>query len=284
MATIQKHYVDAGREPLASDVDDLQKVVDKVNDDERKRLETLGLVKNGTIAPLELKEADLTVEKLFSEEAQRRLLSRPEGPTTEDGMRYAMYMATEYMYQQLQGNNAAAILDPRTGLRFMNDLATYEIFWHFLYLTVFHGVELTADGKYARKGDRVTPELFVKLIDERRETVKELFKELGVTYDQTNAELVLQLLQRHVVEKTPDGKLVPQRRWIKYGSRVLLAIIEQPEADRAAILDAIFGDRQATADKLARATDPATRARLEKALQAHDYVYDVPPAAPASAA
>ena len=58
----------------------------------------------------------------------------------------------------------------------------------------------------------------------------------------------------------------------------------QPEADRTAILDAIFSDRQATAEKLARATDPATRARLEKALQAHDYVYDVPPAAPASAA
>jgi malate synthase len=284
VATIQKHYVDAGREPLASDVNDLQKVVDKVNDDERKRLETLGLVKNGKIAPLELKEDDLTVEKLFSEEAQTRLLSRPQGPTTEDGMRYAMYMATEYMYQQLQGNNAAAILDPRTGLRFMNDLATYEIFWHFLYLTVFHGVELTDDGKYSKKGDRVTPMLFVKLIDERRETVKELFKELGVTYEQTNAELVLQLLQRHVVEKTPGGKLVPQRRWIKYGSRVLLAIIEQPEADRTAILDAIFSDRQATADKLARAADPATRARLEKALQAHDYVYDVPPAAPASAA
>ncbi len=47
-----------------------------------------------------------------------------------------MYMATEFMYQQLQGNNAAAIDDPSTGLRFMNDLATYEIFWHFLYLTV----------------------------------------------------------------------------------------------------------------------------------------------------
>jgi malate synthase len=275
VATIQKEYVDAGREPLTADVADLQNIVDRVNDDERKRLEGLGLVKNGKITPLELKAEDLTPEKLFSEDAQKRLLSRPQGPTTEDGLRYAMYMASEYMYQQLQGNNAAAILDPRTGLRFMNDLATYEIFWHFLYLTVFHGVELTGDGKMSKKGDRVTPELFVKLIDERRETVKELFKELRVTYEQTHAELVLQLLQRQVVERTPDGKLVPQRRWIKYGSRVLLAIIEQPEADRTAILDAIFSDRQATVDKLARAADAATRARLEKALQAHDYVYDV---------
>jgi malate synthase len=275
VATIQKEYVDAGREPLTADVADLQNIVDRVNDDERKRLEGLGLVENGKITPLELKAEDLTPEKLFSEDAQKRLLSRPQGPTTEDGLRYAMYMASEYMYQQLQGNNAAAILDPRTGLRFMNDLATYEIFWHFLYLTVFHGVALTGDGKMSKKGDRVTPELFVKLIDERRETVKELFKELGLTYEQTHAELVLQLLQRQVVERTPDGKLVPQRRWIKYGSRVLLAIIEQPEADRTAILDAIFSDRQATVDKLARAADAATRARLEKALQAHDYVYDV---------
>ena len=117
---------------------------------------------------------------LFSEEARKRLLARPQGPTTEDGLRYAMYMATEFMYQQLLGNNAAAIYDPRTGLRFMNDLATYEIFWHFLYLTVFHGVELTADGKYSKEGERVTPELFLKLLDERRETVKELFAKLGV--------------------------------------------------------------------------------------------------------
>ena len=96
-------------------------------------------------------------------------------------MRYAMYMATEYMYQQLQGNKAAAIYDPNTGLRFMNDLATYEIFWHFLYLTVYHGVELTADGKMTKKGDRVTPELFVRLIDERRVVMEILlgFKRAG---------------------------------------------------------------------------------------------------------
>ena len=191
VATITPSYVEAGREALVTDVDDLQTVVDKLKPDEKKRLEDLGLLKDGTIAPLELSEADLTPEKLFSEDARKRLLSRPQGPTTEDGLRYAMYMATEFMYQQLLGNNAAAIYDPRTGLRFMNDLATYEIFWHFLYLTVFHGVELTADGKYSKAGDRVTPELFVKLLDERRETVKELFKKLGTVYEKTNAELVL---------------------------------------------------------------------------------------------
>jgi malate synthase len=275
VATVQRDYVEAGREPLETDFAGLQRVVDKLTPDERGRLEALRLLENGRIKPLELTAADLTVEKLFSEEARDRLLSRPKGPTTEDGLRYAMYMATEYMYQQLQGNNAAAILDPKTGLRFMNDLATYEIFWHFVYLAVYHGVELTADGKMSRKGDRVTPELFVKLIDERRETVKELFKTLNIAYDQTHAELVLQVLTRQVVENAPDGRLLPQSRWIKYGSRVLLSIIEQAEADRAAILDAIFGDRADVTAQLARATDPATRARLEKALNAYDYVYDV---------
>ena len=276
VATVQKEYVSAGREPLVADAAELQGVVDKLNPDEVQRLQGLGLLDDkARVRPLELTAADLTPEKLFSEDARRRLLSRPHGPTTEDGLRYAMYMATEYMYQQLQGNNAAAILDPKTGLRFMNDLATYEIFWHFLYLTVCHGVELTSDGNLSKKGDRVTPELFVKLIDERRETVKQLFRELGVVYEKTNAELVLQVLQRQVVERTPDGRLVPQRRWIKYGSRVLLAIIEQPKDDQEAILDAIFSGREAVEARLDRATDPSARARLEKALQAHDYVYDV---------
>jgi len=244
--------------------------------EEKKRLEDLGLLKDGKITPLELSEADLTPEKLFSEEARKKLLSRPQGPTTEDGMRYAMYMSTEFMYQQLLGNNAAAIFDPRTGLRFMNDLATYEIFWHFLYLTVLHGAELTADGKYSKAGERVTPELFMKLLDERRETVKELFKKLGTEYEKTNAELVLQLLKRQVIDDKPGGRLVPQPRWIKYGSRVLLSIIEESDADRTAILDGIFtGNRSELAEKVKQAADAGSRARAEKVLRAHDFVYDV---------
>jgi malate synthase len=263
VATVARDYVEAGREPLVTDAAGLQQVVDKATPEERTRLEDLGLLKDGRIHPLELTERDLTVDALFSEEARERLLARPKGPTTEDGLRYAMYMATEFMYQQLQGNNAAAIYDPRTGLRFMNDLATYEIFWHFLYLAVHHGVELTADGEMTKKGDRVTPELFVKLIDERRETVKKLFATLNIVYEKTDAELVLQVLKRQVVHETAEGQLVPQPRWIKYGSRVLLSIVEQSEADRTAILDGIFGDRQGLKGK---------------ALEAYDFVYDTPQA------
>jgi hypothetical protein len=190
-------------------------------------------------------------------------------------MRYAMYMATEFRYQQLHGNNAAAIDDPLTGNRFMNDLATYEIFWHFLYLTVLHGAELTDDGKYSKKGQRVTPELFVKLIDERRETVKELFKKLNQKYEDTDAELVLQILKRQVVDDS-GGTLQPQKRWIKYGSRVLLSLIEQSPSDRDVILNAIFKDsREQLLARVQQAKDAAARDIALRALRAHDYVYDV---------
>jgi hypothetical protein len=166
----------------------------------------------------------------------------------------------------------------------MNDLATYEIFWHFLYLTVFHHVELTSDGEMTKKGDRVTPELFVRLIDERRETVKQLFAKLGITYEKTNAELVLTVLRRQVVETKADGRLIPQPRWIKYGSRVLLSIIEEPEPDRTAILDGILGNREDLLAQIAGAPDAVSLRRAEKALRAHDFVYDISARSPAEAA
>ena len=275
VATVAKDYVAAGRESLVSDYADLQPIVDKTMPQEKERLEALGLIKNGKISPMELSESDLTVEKLWSPQAREQLLKRPNGPTTEDGMRYAMYMATEFMYQQLHGNNAAAIDDPLTGNRFMNDLATYEIFWHFLYLTVLHGAELTDDGKYSKRGERVTPALFVKLIDERRQTVKELFKKLNQKYEDTDAELVLQILKRQVVDDT-SGKLQPQQRWIKYGSRVLLSLIERSPADRDVIMDAIFKDsRDQLLSRVQQASDAQSRDRAVRALKAHDYVFDI---------
>lgn len=278
VATVARDYVEAGREPLVAEPSDLQAVVDRLDPEERSRLENLGLLRDGRIQPLELSERDLTADTLWSDAARERLLARPQGPITEDGLRYAMYMATEYMYQQLQGNNAAAIDDPRTGLRFMNDLATYEIFWHFLYLAVRHRVELTADGRMTRKGERVTPELFVRLLDERRDTVKALFIRLDVAYEDTNAEIVLTILKRQVVDTTADGRLVHQPRWIKYGARVLLSLIEQPEPDRTMILDGIFMDRHTLVSLRAQAVDEESRTRIDKALRAHDFVYDVPQA------
>ena len=68
-------------------------------------------------------------------------------------------------------------------------------------------------------------------------------------YEKTNAELVLTILKRQVVETRPDGRLVPQPRWIKYGSRVLLSIIEESGTgslgDSRRRFSAIAGDRRA---------------------------------------
>src|SRR5207249_879775 len=123
-----------------------------------------------------------------------------------------------------------------------------------LYLTVFHRVRLTADGRYSKAGDPVTPTLFLQLLDERRETVKQLFARLGISYEATDAELVLQLLRRQIIDTALDGTLVPQNRWIKYGSRVLLSLIEQTDAERQAILDAIFSDRRDVVARIEEAT------------------------------
>ena len=275
VATVTREYVEAGREPLVTDFGDLQRIVDSVNPEERVRLEALGLIADGRIAPMELRETELTVDHLWSDRARTQLLARPEGPTSEDGLRYAMYMATEFMYQQLRGNNAAAIDDPKTGLRFMNDLATYEIFWHFLYLTVHHGARLTADGKYSRAGDPVTPELFLRLLDERRDTVKRLFESRNQDYERSNAELVLEILRRHVVDAR-SGAVVPQPRWVKYGSRVLLSVIEEDQGDREVILDAIFDrSREELVIAAEAESDHAARDLARRALRAHDYVFDV---------
>jgi malate synthase len=275
VATVTRTYVAAGREPLVADVADLQRIVERATPDERARLESLGLLKGGTVTPLELSNDDLSVDVLWSPQARAALLARPDGPTTEDGMRYAMYMATEFMYQQLHGNNAAAIDDPKTGLRFMNDLATYEIFWHFLYLVVFHGTTLTEDGTYSKKGDRVTAALFVSLLDERRATVQALFRTRGIRYEDTDAELVLQILKRQIVVETPAGR-VPQPRWIKYGSRVLLSLVEQDAPSREEILEAIVNrSREDLVERVERAAPGPDRERATRALSAHDYVYDV---------
>ena len=275
VATVSPDYVGAGRESLVAEFADLQQVVDKTTADERARLESLGLLQHGKVAPLVLGASDLTVDALFSTAVRTVLLRRPDGPTTEDGLRYAMHMATEYVYQQLHGNNAAAIDDPNTGLRFMNDLATYEIFWHFLYLAVYHGVTLTDAGRFSAKGDRVTPDLFMALLDERRETVKEYFAKTGVDYAGTDAEFVLDILRRQIVERDASGTLVRQPRWIKYGSRVLLALIECPPDDRDAILDGVLTERAILVAKATSADTDVERARARRVLAAHDYVYDL---------
>ena len=86
---------------------------------------------------------------------------------------------------------------------------------------------------------------------------------------------MLQILRRQVVETAPDGKPVPQQRWIKYGSRVLLSLLEQTAEARQANLNAIFSDREKAVAAVGAAGSDAERDRARRALQAHDYVYDV---------
>ena len=67
---------------------------------------------------------------------------------------------------------------------------------------------------------------------------------------------------------------MPQPRWIKYGSRVLLSIIEESDADRTAISTGSSAIARIWSGKLREAHDPGRRALAEKVLRAHDFVYD----------
>src|SRR6266508_1972399 len=77
VATVAPAYVAAGREPLVADYNDLRRIVDQATPDEKARLGSLGLLKNGAPAPMEVAESDLTVEKLWSSQARQQLLARP---------------------------------------------------------------------------------------------------------------------------------------------------------------------------------------------------------------
>ncbi len=243
VATTEEEYVRAGAEPLQAEAPALQGLVDRLAPDERARLQALGLLDaSGRIAPWEVKLEDLAPERLYSQEAYERLFRRPEGPTTERGLRYAITMASEYMFQQLNGNNAAAIDCTLTGLRLMNDFATYEIFWHWLWTALRHEAVLTEDGQTTKKGERVTRALMKRLLDERSAAVREFFAgqdRLGARsrFDRSKAGLVMEILERQLFHP----------RWIQYGSRVLDSVKEEPESERAGILQAIFGEPSGTA-------------------------------------
>ncbi len=266
VATTEEEYVRAGAEPLQVEMSALERLVERLDAGERARLQALGLIDaGGKITPWEVRGEDLAPEKLYSGEAWDRLFHRPEGPVTENGLRFAIYMASEYMFQQLNGNNAAAIDDYIGGTRLMNDFATYEIFWHWLWTALHHGAVLSEDGVSTKKGDKVTPELIKGLLEERTETVTAYFAERdrkGVKsrFDRSKAPVTMEILERQLFHP----------RWIMYGSRVLDSVKEESEANRKQILDAVFSDsRDAVAGSVKKGDwTPA-------ALAACDFVYDV---------
>jgi malate synthase len=268
VATTEEEYVRAGAEPLQAEISALGSFADRLRPEERMLLRNLGLIDDaGAISPVEVSLDDLSPERLFGAEAHDRLFRRPKGPVTETGLQYAIYMASEYMFQQLNGNNAAAIDCPLTGTRLMNDLATYEIFWHWLWTTLHREAVLTEDGPATRKGATVGRQLMKRLIDERSAAVEAYFADQdrrGVQsrFDRSKAGLVMEILERQIFHD----------RWIQYGSRMLDSLKEEPETDRRVLLNAIFaGSREAAAGYGAHA------------LRAYDYVYDVVPGSGGSA-
>jgi malate synthase len=265
VATTEDEYVRAGAEPLQAEVSELPGLVAKLDSGERSRLQALGLLDaGGKITPWRISERDLEPERLFSAEAFDRLFRRPDGPVTEKGLRYAVYMASEYMFQQLNGNNAAAIDDTLSGTRLMNDFATYEIFWHWLWTALHHGASLAEDGESTRKGERVTRDLMKRLLDERTSAVKAYFAEQdrqGVKsrFDRTKAGLTMEILDRQLFHP----------RWIQYGSRVLDSVKEESESVRREMLDAVFSpSREDVSWKV------ASGEWTKEALRAYDFVYD----------
>lgn len=254
VATTEEEYVRAGAEPLQTPLDRLGNLVERLKDDERSRLRDLGLLDpRGKIVERKISLSDLAPGALYSKKSWSGLFVRPRGPISEKGLRYAIYMSSEYMFQQLNGNNAAAIDDYLSGTRLMNDFATYEIFWHWLWTALAHQVRLTENGDSTRKGERVTRKLVERLLAERDQAVSQYFARqdregIRSRFDRKLAPVTMDILRRQLLHP----------RWIMYGSRVLLSVIESGPAERARRLDAIFG-----------------RARGSDGIAVRDYVYDI---------
>ncbi|MBI2822796.1 MAG: hypothetical protein HYX74_11295 [Acidobacteria bacterium] len=271
VATTEEEYVRAGEGPLQARFQwndpssELAELAGRTKGGERRLLEDLGVLRDGRISPRIVSREDLEPERLFSQEAWDELFDRPAGETTEEGLRYAIYMASEYMFQQLNGNNAAAIDDYLTGARLMNDFATYEIFWHWLWTVVHHRVGLTQDGKTTRQGEAITPAMVCRLLDERTKAVESYFAEqdrrgIASRFDRRKAPLVMELLRRQILH--------PQ--WITYGARVLLSLVESGPAEQDQILEAVFSpSAEAVAQKVQSGQLPSA------ALHCYKYVYDM---------
>ena len=173
----------------------------------------------------ELLKEDAELERMtlpvidYSLESRDKLFEYPSGEATEKGMRLALYYATEYMFGQQQGNNAVAIEDPDTHIRHMNDFATFEIFWHWLWTLHRHG--------------RMSLAVLERLVAGEVERVrKAYFGGSTAGYAASKWPSVFHIVKRLVVHPT----------MLPYGSHVLLAVVdEDDEAKRKAIIDQFLG-------------------------------------------
>ncbi len=275
IASPETDYVRAGARPLQANFEDLEALVQELTPDQREGLRQLGLIdENGRITPYELTEERLN--NLWSEHDYDEMFSIPEGDITVEEIEYALYMASEYGFQILNGNNAAKIRDYRTKGFIMNDFATYEIFWHWPLHLLATGAKLTKKGKTLRgtEYEEGTPvaDLIWDLLSERRKTVKEYFQahpENPMNFDREQANVIMDVLEKQF--RNPE--------FIAFGARVLIALRGVEDAKtRSAIIDALFSPREATVTKIQNArAQKQSQALFKRALKDRDFVYDFSP-------
>ncbi len=303
VASPEPAYVAAGNSPLQVPVSQLQTILDAPREvvevkgkpvptvasglsaAEQLLLQSRGLLNSdGKITPWVITNQMVgTPERLLAQELWDAIYSVPKGEITIEHIQHAFYMAANYGFQILNGNFAAAIDDYELSLRFMNDLATYRIDVSWLWSLLHHQAAITRDGclkrplltedgvipaldAYAIKaGTPFSRELFEKLCEYHNEWTSEFFAELDRRgdpgrFDRAKAPIIMELLKRQLLSP----------RYIQHSARVLFAIAQANQQERAQILEAIFDLSREEIVKRVQAN------MLNKiALITYDYVYDI---------
>jgi isocitrate lyase len=229
-ATIDKEYVDAGNEALRQPRDPAQ--------------------------PVEYIPVD------YTREARNKLLAVPPGKRTSLGVMVAIHYAIQYMYSQQSGENAAAIEDPISGIRFMNDFATYEIFWHWLWTMVHHNIRLEdvpadySDKTFASPyfktvyghgapyaGKKMGYALFNEILSGyEADIINTVFKKDYSAYDVSLWPSVFEIMRRQITAP----------KLANYGSPTLLALVDESNPiARHDMIEQLFkpGSQQAEGDR-----------------------------------
>jgi malate synthase len=307
VASPEPAYVAAGNEPLRVPIAQLEArlnapvettdvngkpvptVASGLSDAERAVLQSRGLINaQGKITPLVIaKEAVDAPEKIFTQELWNDIYGVPQGDVTIEHIQHAFYMAANYGFQILNGNFAAAIDDYELKLRFMNDLATYRIDVSWLWTVAQSqavitrdgyfkrqaltedGVELAANAEPVKAGTRFTREMFDKVWTYHNEWTAEFFAELDRRgdpgrFDRAKAPVIMDLLKRQLLSP----------RYIQHSARVLFELGKANSKERTQILEAVF---DLSRDEVVKRVQAGKMDKV--ALHAHDYIFDIFPAA-----
>ena len=278
VATVAPEYVAAGRESLVTDFDQLQSVVDKATDEERARLEALGVLKNGRIAPLVLSE---------QRRHGRQALFRGRTPADlrpAEGSDHRRWAALRDVHGDGIHVSAAAGQQRGGDRRSENRPAVHERPRDVRDLLAFPvscrcstACRLTDDGKYSKKGERVTPEVV-------RSPARGAAPDGQGPLREARSHVRKDARGARAPGAAPAGRRGGAGRHARAAETVaqvrLAGAAQSDRADRTtardAILDAIF--RRSTGSGRAAQTgggDPAAQDLARRALKAHDYVYDV---------